>query len=617
MSTYHSLKAGIRVPPEGTIEKQKMRSLIIFGQKRLALLPLFISVLLLIGCQSLPDSNISFDAAGLQFSGEQALALEETFVTQFPNRASGMPNVALGTRWLQQQFESYGLSCATDEWQATLYSKPVPMKNIVCSLPGSTDHEIVLLAHHDQSPQTIYGADNDGSGIAILLHLAQLFAREPRPPYTLVFLATDGEEWGMLGSRRYVQQHPHLERIIAAVSLDNLGKYFYDGLEMSPIGQYNGYGPAWLLQAARDSAAAAAAAGDTTIRVPTIRPPFDQVVNQAVPISFMDQGPFVAGGVPAFGLANLKPSEFDDLHFTTFHTPGDTLELQSADSLQAAGRATEALVRQLQTMDTFPRSSVPYLYFADSDTIFQGPLLWLIFALFVSLFFVASIWTGRRSSDGLIAGWQAALPHFLAIWLPLLLAILSLYLMTAAGLLPQFSGYFATQKEPVIYHPHWPAVTSFLLSLTFFLWAGRKWAARLSTTQPDYRSIKSLSLLIVGLATLYAAIFNPFSLLLAGPLLFWLLIKGRRGLAYMLDILCFALGLSLLIYFFYVFGFNVLRIDWLILWYVMMMIAVPMVGFFTMAVILAIIGAGFAMVVHPPLSNVEVVKSPPQVAPVD
>jgi len=178
---------------------------------------------------------------------------------------------------------------------------------------------------------------------------------------------------------------------------------------------------------------------------------------------------------------------------------------------------------------------------------------------------------------------------------------LSLYLMTAVGLLQKFEGYFAAQKDPAMYNPRWPAVMLFLGGLILFLYLGRRLTARLQTKKPGFRSIKSLSLLIVGLAALYAAIFNPFSLLLAVPLLFWLLIGGRRGLGYALDIIFFILGFSLLLYLFYSFGFTVLRINWYVLWYVMMMMAVPMVGFFTMSVIVAIVGAGLSMVVHPPV----------------
>ena len=94
------------------------------------------------------------------------------------------------------------------------------------------------------------------------------------------------------------------------------------------------------------------------------------------------------------------------------------------------------------------------------------------------------------------------------------------------------------------------------------------------------------------------------------PLLFWLLINGRRGLAFALDILLFIMGFSLLLYLFYTFGVVLLRIYWLILWYIMIMMAVPMVGFFTMSIIVALVGAGLSMVVRPPVLVAETAVSP-------
>ncbi|MCP4248741.1 MAG: Zn-dependent exopeptidase M28, partial [bacterium] len=181
------------------------------------------------------------------------------------------------------------------------------------TLPGTSEREIVVVAHHDQSPDTVEGADNDGSGIAILLQLGRIFAAEGKPRHSLVLVATDGEEYGMLGTRRFIKTHPHPGAIIAGVSLDNLGKRYYHGLDMSPIGQFRGYGPLWLLRMTR---AAARAAGD--LWVPRIRAPVDQILNQAVPFSFMDQGPMVAAGVPAFGFAGLVEPEHAEDHWQTY-----------------------------------------------------------------------------------------------------------------------------------------------------------------------------------------------------------------------------------------------------------------------------------------------------------
>ena len=68
------------------------------------------------------------------------------------------------------------------------------------------------------------GADDDGSGTAVLLEIAERFATE-RPKRSILFISHQGEEAGLLGSRWFVD-HPTvpLEQIVAAHNMDMLGK---------------------------------------------------------------------------------------------------------------------------------------------------------------------------------------------------------------------------------------------------------------------------------------------------------------------------------------------------------------------------------------------------------
>jgi hypothetical protein len=191
--------------------------------------------LLLAACSTLPEQTASIQPAVLHFDGQRALALERDFVTRFTNRSSGQPNSRLAVAWLKDQFTTFGWSCQVDEWSVINYSRLVPMQNVVCQLPGNSPQQIVVSAHHDQSPATVQGADNDGSGTAILLHLAEIFGAEKPLAYTLVFVASDGEEYGMLGTRRFIQTHPDPHAIIAGISLDNLGNNFYTGDRKSVV----------------------------------------------------------------------------------------------------------------------------------------------------------------------------------------------------------------------------------------------------------------------------------------------------------------------------------------------------------------------------------------------
>jgi hypothetical protein len=553
---------------------------------------------LLSGCQaeSAPFPP-SIDEAVLQFSGDEALQTESEFVLAFPNRHSGEQNNRLAAAWLLDSFAALGLDCHIDEWSVVNYSRPVGLNNVVCRLPGDSDQEILLTAHLDQAPTTIEGADNDGSGIAILLQLAEIFAAEPRHPYTLAFVATDAEEYGMLGSSRYVSTHPNPQNILAGISLDNLGRSYYDGMNMELIGQFRGYGPIWLPLAARDAARAPGIQWQVYLRSP-----LDQAIDQAAPVSLMDQGPMVAAGIPAFGFAGHVPPELSALHTRLWHDPEDDLSYQSADSLGQSGLIVEALVRRLLSMKTFPRESGPYLYFDETRQVLRGAPLLLIFAAFVAVFLVGSYMAGPRPLAAIYRGWTKALPHLISLWAPLLLSFTGLYLMVAVGLLDTYARYPATTKDPLLYYPRWPAVILFLASLSVFFVLGRRLARRvyISIGAVQDSETRSLGYLALAVSAAYILAVNPFALLFMLPCLFWLLMWKRKGPAAVFNIVLFALGGLLVYATVYMFGFVVLTLNWAFLWYMLNMFSTRMIPIGTMVVTTAIVAAGLSLLVPVP-----------------
>jgi len=69
------------------------------------------------------------------------------------------------------------------------------------------------------------GADDDGSGTAVLLEIAQRFATAPAPRRSIVFISHAAEEAGLLGSEWFTD-HPTipLDSIVAAHNMDMVGK---------------------------------------------------------------------------------------------------------------------------------------------------------------------------------------------------------------------------------------------------------------------------------------------------------------------------------------------------------------------------------------------------------
>jgi hypothetical protein len=126
--------------------------------------------------------------------------------------------------------------------------------NVVAVLHGSSQkaEAIVFSAHHDHVGRRLdgdafNGADDNASGTAGLLELAEAFASGPKPARTLIFLSVSGEELGLWGSEWY-GDHPTWPRdqIIANVNIDMIGRAIATGdggraMQVTPSHQHEKY----------------------------------------------------------------------------------------------------------------------------------------------------------------------------------------------------------------------------------------------------------------------------------------------------------------------------------------------------------------------------------------
>lgn len=80
--------------------------------------------------------------------------------------------------------------------------------NIVAKLEGTANSRAVLLvAHYDAAPYSL-GASDNGAAVASLLETMRALKASAPLKNDVIFLATDGEEVGLLGAIAFVQQHP-------------------------------------------------------------------------------------------------------------------------------------------------------------------------------------------------------------------------------------------------------------------------------------------------------------------------------------------------------------------------------------------------------------------------
>ncbi|RMF21846.1 MAG: M20/M25/M40 family metallo-hydrolase, partial [Deltaproteobacteria bacterium] len=131
-----------------------------------------------------------------------------------------------------------------DEWteEGGPGGHSVRLRNVVGVLPGAnrkwSSQSVVVGAHYDhlgrgwpqaragRAGEVHNGADDNASGVAVLLELARFFAARGRPERTIVFVAFSGEEWGRKGSRRYVETMTRwpAKDVLAMVNLDTVGR---------------------------------------------------------------------------------------------------------------------------------------------------------------------------------------------------------------------------------------------------------------------------------------------------------------------------------------------------------------------------------------------------------
>src|SRR5467141_2481625 len=151
-------------------------------------------------------------------------------------RAAGLDFEKAKKSALSREFKPVSLGVtATFQVQNTL--REIASNNVVAKIGGSDpelkDECVVYSAHWDhfgvndklpgtRTQQIFHGAQDNASGVAALLELAKAYKALPAPPKrTIVFIATTGEEQGLLGAQYYVH-HPlyPLDQTLANINID-------------------------------------------------------------------------------------------------------------------------------------------------------------------------------------------------------------------------------------------------------------------------------------------------------------------------------------------------------------------------------------------------------------
>ncbi len=126
--------------------------------------------------------------------------------------------IGAARRWARSEFEKISKSCnnclTTEFLERQMTAPRVPnganIVDVLAIKPGKMgwDHVIIIAGHIDSRVSDVMdftkdapGANDDGSGSALVIEAARLMSKQPRGNATIVFALLSGEEQGLMGGR--------------------------------------------------------------------------------------------------------------------------------------------------------------------------------------------------------------------------------------------------------------------------------------------------------------------------------------------------------------------------------------------------------------------------------
>jgi len=142
-------------------------------------------------------------------------------VVSFGIRHVESENVSKASGYINEEFQKLGLDSYIEKWEYPRYS----CQNVVGTLNGtnpSSDAVFILTAHLDTIGDSV-GANDDGSGVATLLTIANITSKF-KFNHTIKFVIVSGEEIGTYGSFEYAKKaYNRNENIILNLNIDMIG----------------------------------------------------------------------------------------------------------------------------------------------------------------------------------------------------------------------------------------------------------------------------------------------------------------------------------------------------------------------------------------------------------
>ena len=164
-------------------------------------------------------------------------------------RGVGSEDLDAAAEYIAAQFRDAGLEPAGDDGSYfQVFTMPgedgkeVTVRNVLGVIPGTREdwlaESLVVSAHYDHlgtggpavpernRDKIHFGADDNASGVAVMLELARTLGDSLEPSRSVVFAAFTAEESGLVGARQYVKNAARYpaEKAIGILNIDTVGR---------------------------------------------------------------------------------------------------------------------------------------------------------------------------------------------------------------------------------------------------------------------------------------------------------------------------------------------------------------------------------------------------------
>ena len=175
---------------------------------------------------------------------------------EMQGRQVGTAGIELAAQYLENEFSKLELETfqGAIDYRQTFEKSGMKLSNIIGVLEGTSqkDEYVVISAHYDHlgilaeknGDSIANGADDDASGVAAVLTLANYWKKKGTNKRTILFVAFTGEEKGLWGST-YFGTKVNANKCVAGINIEMIGKNskfgpktaFLTGFERSDFGK--------------------------------------------------------------------------------------------------------------------------------------------------------------------------------------------------------------------------------------------------------------------------------------------------------------------------------------------------------------------------------------------